>query len=82
MLLFIAIGLLSGSIFTEKQVGVVFGAVLTNFSAWLSDTWFDLDLVGGLFKNIAEIFPFMHAVNEGELQFPVSIIRSCLNYGG
>ncbi len=65
MLLFIAIGLLCGSLFTDKQVGGVCGALLTNVSAWLSGTWFDLDLVGGTFKKIAELFPFMHAVNAG-----------------
>jgi ABC-2 type transport system permease protein len=31
----------------DKQVGDVCGALLTNLSAWLSGTWFDLDLVGG-----------------------------------
>lgn len=64
-ILFIAIGLLCGSLFTDKQVSGVCGALLTNLSAWLSGTWFDLDLVGGLFKKIAELFPFVHAVNAG-----------------
>jgi ABC-2 type transport system permease protein len=41
--LFIAIGLLCGSIFNDKQVGGVCGALLTNLTAWLSGTWFDLD---------------------------------------
>ncbi len=64
-ILFIAIGLLCGSLFTEKQVGGICGALLTNFSAWLSGTWFDLDLVGGSFKKVAEFLPFAHAVNAG-----------------
>ena len=46
-ILFIALGLLFGSILNDKQVGGVCGALLTNLSAWLSGTWFDLDLVGG-----------------------------------
>jgi len=37
--LFIAIGLLAGSIFNDKQVGAICGALLTNVSAWLSGTW-------------------------------------------
>ena len=60
--LFIALGLLFGSILTDKQVGGICGALLTNLSAWLSGTWFDLDLVGGAFKKIAYALPFVHAV--------------------
>jgi ABC-2 type transport system permease protein len=60
---FIAVGLLCGSLFTDKQVGGICGALLTNLSAWLSGTWFDLDLVGGAFKAIADALPFVHAVN-------------------
>lgn len=62
-LLFIGIGLLTGSIFNEKQVGGICGALLTNLSAWLSGTWFDLNLVGGSFKEIAYALPFAHAVD-------------------
>lgn len=61
-LLFISLGLLCGSIFNDKQVGGICGALLTNLSAWLSGTWFDLDLVGGAFKKIAYALPFVHAV--------------------
>ena len=64
-ILFIGIGLLCGTVFNDKQVGGICGALLTNLSAWLSGTWFDLDLVGGVFKSIAEVFPFVHAVNSG-----------------
>jgi len=60
--LFIAIGLLAGSIFNDKQVGGICGALLTNVSAWLSGTWFDLSLVGGGFKSVAYALPFAHAV--------------------
>lgn len=60
--LFIALGLLFGSILGDKQVGGICGALLTNLSAWLSGTWFDLELVGGTFKKIAYTLPFVHAV--------------------
>lgn len=60
--LYIALGLLFGSILTDKQVGGVCGALLTNLSAWLSGVWFDLELVGGAFKSIANALPFVHAV--------------------
>ena len=61
-LLFIGLGLLFGSILNDKQVGGICGALLTNLSAWLSGTWFDLNLVGGVFKKIAYALPFVHAV--------------------
>ena len=62
-ILYIALGLLCGSVLTDKQVGGICGALLTNLSAWLSGIWFDLDLVGGAFKKIAYALPFVHAVD-------------------
>ena len=61
-LLFVGLGLLCGSVLTDKQVGGVCGALLTNLSAWLSGVWFDLSLVGGVFQKIANLLPFVHAV--------------------
>ena len=58
----IALGLLCGSVFGAKQVGGICGALLTNLSAWLSGVWFDLKLVGGFFEKIANVLPFLHAV--------------------
>ena len=55
-------GLLCGSILNVKQVGGICGALLTNLTAWLSGVWFDLELVGGAFKKIAHMLPFVHAV--------------------
>lgn len=60
--LYIALGLLCGSVFNVKQVGGICGALLTNLSAWLSGVWFDLELVGGVFRKIANLLPFVHAV--------------------
>ena len=61
-LLYIGIGLLCGSVFNDKQVGGICGALLTNLSAWFSGIWFDLELVGGGFKKIANLLPFVHSV--------------------
>ena len=58
----VSLGLLCGSIFNSKQVGGICGALLTNLSAWLSGIWFDLELVGGAFYDIAHFLPFVHAV--------------------
>lgn len=62
-ILYIALGLLCGSVMNDKQVGGICGALLTNLSAWLSGIWFDLDLVGGAFKNVSYLLPFAHAVD-------------------
>ena len=61
-LLYIGLGLLCGSVFSDKQVGGICGGLLTNLSAWLSGVWFDLELVGGVFREIAYALPFVHAV--------------------
>lgn len=60
--LFIGLGLLCGSALGVKQVGGLCGALLTNLTAWLSGVWFDLELVGGGFKEAANVLPFVHAV--------------------
>lgn len=77
----IALGLLCGSVLSSKQVGGICGALLTNLSAWLSGTWFDLEPVGGAFRRIACALPFVHAVElqraviSGELaQVPAHLI--------
>ena len=59
---YISLGLLCGSIFNVKQVGGICGALLTNLSAWLSGVWFDLALTGDVFRKIAHLLPFVHAV--------------------
>lgn len=61
-LLYIGIGLLCGSLFNDKQVGGICGALLTNLSAWFSGIWFDINLVGDGFKKIAYALPFVHSV--------------------
>lgn len=61
-LFYISLGLLCGSVMGVKQVGGICGALLTNLSAWLSGIWFDLELVGGAFQTVANLLPFVHAV--------------------
>lgn len=61
-LLFIGVGLLCGSIFNVKQVGGLCGALFINLAAWFSGVWFDLNLAGGMFKKMASVLPFVHAV--------------------
>ena len=61
-LLYIALGLLCGTLLNDKQVGGICGALLTNLSAWLSGIWFDISLLGGAFGAVCKILPFYHAV--------------------
>ncbi len=62
---FIALGLLCGSLFNDKQVGGLCGALLTNLTAFLSGAWFDVSMVGGAFEAVAECLPFLHATELG-----------------
>lgn len=61
-LVFISSGLLLGSILSEKAVGGILGALMTNVTALFSGAWFSVELVGGLFEKIAHALPFFHAV--------------------
>ena len=62
ILVFIAIGLLCGTVMNEKQVGGLCGALLTNLAAWLSGIWFEIELLGSVFVKIAFCLPFARAV--------------------
>ena len=59
---YIAIGLLCGTLLSDRQVGGFCGALLTNVCAWLSGIWFDLELLGDGFRRIAELLPFANSV--------------------
>ncbi len=63
MALFVGTGVLMGSLLNFRQVGSICGALLTNVSAWLSGTWFSLDLLGSGFKSFAYCLPFANAVD-------------------
>ena len=81
-LLFIALGLLFGSILNDKQVGGICGALLTNLSAWLSGIWFDLNLVGGTFKKIAYALPSFTLLNLSVRYSSANLKISTHIYGG
>lgn len=66
-LMYIAIGLICGTLLSDKQVGGVCGAALTNVCAWLSGIWFDLDLLGESFAKFAKFLPFARSVEAARL---------------
>lgn len=86
-ILYISLGLLCGSLLNVKQAGGICGALLTNVSAWLSGTWFDLELAGGMIRKIAEHLPFLHAVElerfvvKGNLSGTLPHLLWVLGYG-
>lgn len=65
--MYIAIGLICGTLLTDRQVGGVCGAALTNICAWLSGIWFELDLLGDSFAAVAKRLPFACSVEAARL---------------
>lgn len=63
--LYIALGMLAGSLLNDKQVGGLCGALLTNVSAICSGAWFPIDMVGKGFRAFCSVLPFSHAVDLG-----------------
>ena len=84
---YIGLGLLCGSVLGVKQVGGICGALLTNLSGWFSGIWFDLELVGGAFRKIANVLPFIHGVElekaliAGEFEVAMAEVLPVLLYG-
>ncbi len=60
-IMFIGIGLICGSVMSEKAVGGVCGALLTNITGWLSGIFIPIDLIGGGFFAICKAMPFYHS---------------------
>lgn len=60
-LLFVSIGIIIGTLFTDKQSSGV-ASVLIQIVALFSGLWFDLSLVGGVVEKIAKSLPFFHSL--------------------
>lgn len=61
-LVFVGLGLLCGTLLSDKAVGGVCGALLTNIAGWLSGVFIPLELIGGGFLTFCKILPFYHSV--------------------
>lgn len=68
-LFYTGIGILCGCAFSDKQVGGICGALLTNVSAWLSGIWFDISLMGKTLESVANCLPFANAVRLAQSVF-------------
>lgn len=60
--LFVGLGVLIGSVFSDKVVGGV-ASIIVNLAAILGGMFFPLRTMKGAFATIAYIFPFAHAVD-------------------
>lgn len=59
-LLFVAIGVIFGSLLSAKNAPPLC-SVVVQVAALLSGMWFDLDMIGGGFNVFCHVFPFAHA---------------------
>lgn len=60
--LFVGLGLLIGSAFSDKQSGGI-TSILIQVVAFTSGMWFDLGLIGGAYETISYALPFAHALD-------------------
>ncbi len=74
--IYIGIGLLCGSLMSEKAATSLCGALLTNCSALLGGAWFSLEMVGEGFRAFADLLPFSHAVDLGRAALALDASRA------
>jgi ABC-2 type transport system permease protein len=60
-ILFIALGMITGALFTYKQVPFVYMVIL--LLAIFGGAWVDIEAIGGAFKTVGDLFPFAHALD-------------------
>jgi ABC-2 type transport system permease protein len=58
--LFIALGMITGALFSYKQVPFVYMVIL--LLAIFGGAWVDVEAIGGVFKTVGDFFPFAHAL--------------------
>ena len=59
--LFIGLGMITGVLFTYRQVPFVYMVIL--LLAIFGGTWVDIESIGGAFLTIGNLFPFAHALD-------------------
>ena len=59
--LFIGLGMLTGVLFTSRQVPFVYMVIL--LLAIFGGTWVDIQSIGGVFLTVGNLFPFAHALD-------------------
>ena len=59
--LYVALGMILGSLFTLKQVPFAYMVVL--LLTIFGGAWMDLEAIGGVFRSVGSAFPFAHALD-------------------
>ena len=63
---FIGLGLLLGCLLGSKQVGAI-SSIVVQVAALSSGMWFDLSMIGGVFRTVCYALPFAHAVDAARM---------------
>ncbi len=58
---YIGLGMILGSLFTEKQVGIVW--ILVSLLTIFGGAWMDLEDIGGVIQSTMNALPFAHAID-------------------
>lgn len=66
IVMFISLGLLFGTLFSEKAAPGLCSIVIS-FASFLGGVWFDVDGVKGVLVNICNALPFVHAVKAARM---------------
>jgi ABC-2 type transport system permease protein len=59
--LFVALGMICGSLLTIRQVPFAYMVIL--LLAIFGGAWMDLEAIGGAFQTVGDLFPFAHALD-------------------
>lgn len=66
VVMFISLGLLFGTLFSEKAAPGLCSVVIS-FASFLGGIWFDVDNAGGALSKICGVLPFVHSVKTARL---------------
>lgn len=66
VVLFISLGLLFGTLFSEKSAPGLCSVVIS-FASFLGGVWFDVDSTSGVLADICGVLPFVHSVKTARL---------------
>ncbi len=66
VVMMIALGLLFGTLFSEKAAPGLCSIVIS-LASFLGGVWFDADGLGGVMLKICEVLPFYHAVKAARM---------------
>lgn len=66
VVMFISMGLLFGTLFSEKAAPGLCSVVIS-FASFLGGIWFDVDNTSGVLKNICGVLPFVHSVKTARM---------------